>query len=151
MERDLSLFMEHTDKHIVEEVKKQHPAWVTKEGFCPKCVDHFKRAMHDPQSLTQDADLDASGVLKRAALGLVGFTAAALVFVWLESIQAPRRWRLLLFPLFFTGLFGYLQAKQKFCVVIAQKQAGASRRKARRILAVTAALSALFTAVSFIL
>ncbi len=149
MERDLSLFMEHTDKHIVEEVKKKNPTWVTKDGFCPKCVDHFKKALHDPGALAQETNLDAGGVLQRALLGLAGFGAAIGVFLWLENIHAPQIARLFLFPLYFLGLLGYLQAKKKVCVVIAQGQAEEMRRKAAVILLVAIALAALLTVASY--
>ena len=45
MERDLVLFTQHTDAHVVEELKKTHPEWITDEGFCPQCLAHYKAAM----------------------------------------------------------------------------------------------------------
>jgi hypothetical protein len=45
MERDLLVFIAHTDQHIVDEIKKRHPEWITKDGFCLKCLEYFKKAM----------------------------------------------------------------------------------------------------------
>ena len=146
MERDLSLFMDHTDKHIVDEVKKLHPAWVADDGFCSKCLDYYKKAR-----LGEAPNLDAGGVRQRWALGVIGFGSAAALWFWLHSSGAPRSERLALFFLFFAGILGMVQAKKKFCVVIAQKQVAAMRRRAFRILLVTALLSALLTAGAYIL
>jgi hypothetical protein len=151
MERNLSLFMEHTDKHIVAEVQKKNPAWITKEGYCPKCLEYFKTAMHNPQALAEGTNLDAGGVLQRAVLGLLGFGAGIGLFLWLEQSGAPREWRGFLFLPFFAGSFGYLQAKSKVCVLIAQKQEEAMKKRARRILALSFVLSASLTAFGFVI
>jgi hypothetical protein len=144
MERDLSLFMDHTDKHIVEEVKKAHPAWVTPDGYCAKCLEHFKKALHDPDSL-ETTNIGPKEVVQRVILGVLGFGSAILVYFWLQAKEAPRSALWLLFPLFFAGSLGFSQARKKFCVVIAQKQTAAMRKRAWRIIAVCAAFSALLT------
>ncbi|MCK9554950.1 hypothetical protein M0R36_03925 [bacterium] len=33
----------HTEEHIVEEVKKNHPEWIEKDGVCPICLEHYKK------------------------------------------------------------------------------------------------------------
>ena len=45
IERDLIVFMKHTDEHIIEAIRKSHPEWVSDKGICGKCLDYFKRAM----------------------------------------------------------------------------------------------------------
>ena len=45
LERDLLSFISHTDQHILDVLKKKNPQWVTKDGFCVKCLDHYKRAL----------------------------------------------------------------------------------------------------------
>ena len=146
MERDLSLFMDHTDKHIVDEVKKLHPAWITDDGFCAKCLDYYKRAR-----LGEAPNLDAAGARQRLALGMLGFGFAVLVSFWFLTNPVPRGVRLALFPLLFAGFLGIFQSRQKFCVVIAQKQTDAIRRRASKTLSLVAALSALLTAVVFMI
>ena len=148
MERDLSLFMDHTDKHIVEEVKKLHPNWITEEGFCPKCADYFKKAMSGEAT----TNLDAGGIRQRVVLGAAGFGAALAIFFWLRGERAPQAGALYLFPLFFFGALGFWQAKRKLCVVIAQKQTESMRRRASRILFLSLSLAVFLTVVaSFLL
>ncbi len=149
MERDLSLFMEHTDKHIVDEVRKQNPAWVTKEGYCPKCLEYFKSQM---TGVTMPGtNLDSAGVRQRFVLGVLGCGAGVAAFFWLRANEAPQAVWLILFPLFFLGTLGFFQAKRKLCVVIAQKQEEAMRRKARTILIFSVSVAALLTAAALFL
>ena len=35
VERDLLVFLHHTDQHIIEAIKNQHPEWVKDDGTCP--------------------------------------------------------------------------------------------------------------------
>ena len=42
VEGDLIVFKEHTEEHIIDEIKKKHPEWVRKDGACQKCIDYFK-------------------------------------------------------------------------------------------------------------
>jgi len=46
MPRDLDLIIPHTEKHIVEAIKKEHPDWVEKDGVCKKCYEYYKRQIH---------------------------------------------------------------------------------------------------------
>ena len=145
MERDLSLFMDHTENHIVEEVKKQNPAWVTKEGFCHKCLTYFKKQMLSG-GVAEGTNLGAGGVRQRVLLGVLGYGVGIGVFLWLHTTQAPKPVWLVLFPIFFMGTLGFFQANRKLCVVIAQKQAEAMRRKALGLLIYSVIVSALLVA-----
>jgi hypothetical protein len=40
--RDLVIFLDHTDQHIIDEIKKQYPEWVNSDGMCQKCAEHYK-------------------------------------------------------------------------------------------------------------
>ncbi len=40
--RDLALFLDHTNQHIIDAIKKQHPQWVTSDGICRKCVEYYQ-------------------------------------------------------------------------------------------------------------
>ena len=35
-------FKEHTEKHIVELIKHDHPDWAEKSGLCPKCYEYYR-------------------------------------------------------------------------------------------------------------
>jgi len=42
---DLLVYIDHTEKHIMDEIKANHPDWVEKDGVCQKCVDYYKGQM----------------------------------------------------------------------------------------------------------
>ena len=42
---DLLVYIDHTEKHIMDEIKANHPDWVEKDGVCHKCVDYYKGQM----------------------------------------------------------------------------------------------------------
>ena len=33
---------EHTDRHIIDLVKHDHPEWAEKDGMCRKCYDYYQ-------------------------------------------------------------------------------------------------------------
>jgi len=35
-------FQDHTDRHIVELIKHDHPNWAETDGACQKCYDYYK-------------------------------------------------------------------------------------------------------------
>ena len=39
---DVVIFKDHTDKHIVDLLKHDHPHWVEKDGVCQKCYECYK-------------------------------------------------------------------------------------------------------------
>ena len=39
---DLVTLQEHTDKHIIELVKHDHPDWAEPDGMCRKCYEYYK-------------------------------------------------------------------------------------------------------------
>ena len=123
MQRDLTIFTEHTDRHIVDELKKHRPAWITEEGYCPKCLDFFKRSIQDPASAEAlDAvNIGPREVRKRYVLAAIGLGTGLLMLFALRSSTLPRIWRLFIFLPFFAGALGFFQAKKRLCVVYAQK------------------------------
>ena len=38
----LMSFQQHTDHHIVDLIKHDHPGWSEKDGACQKCYDYYK-------------------------------------------------------------------------------------------------------------
>ena len=46
MSRDLAVIIPHTEDHIIDEVKKKHPEWVTRDGVCKMCYAYFKKQLH---------------------------------------------------------------------------------------------------------
>jgi hypothetical protein len=45
MERELLHIIDHTEGHIVQEIKKKHPSWEDDNGVCEKCYEHYKKEM----------------------------------------------------------------------------------------------------------
>ena len=39
---DMLVYREHTNKHIVELIKVDHPDWADKDGVCKKCVEYYE-------------------------------------------------------------------------------------------------------------
>jgi hypothetical protein len=42
---DMMIYRDHTDKHIVELVKTDHPDWAEKDGMCKKCLEYYKKEL----------------------------------------------------------------------------------------------------------
>ena len=130
MERDLLLFTQHTDQHVVDELKKRHPDWITEDGYCPRCLDHFKRSMTGGVDETsrkyasiQLINIGTREGKKRFVTGIAVLVIAVLVFLWLRSGDYEKNLSLALFPLFFGAILCFLQAKKNLCVVLAFKDA----------------------------
>lgn len=43
--RELVVFMQHADRHIVQELSKHHPDWVASDGSCERCVEYYRRQL----------------------------------------------------------------------------------------------------------
>lgn len=118
MERDLLLFARHTDMHIVDELKKMHPEWVTNEGYCPKCLDHFKAAMRGEKAV---ANIAGSEIKKRQIVGALTLAVSILSLIFLARSGAPRIIRLFLWFPFFASTVCFFQVKKSHCVVLGMK------------------------------
>ncbi len=128
MERDLLLFVKHTDNHIVEEIKRKRPNWVTSEGYCPNCLDYFKKAIGQKEGGPPPAQASMGLVnigseegRKRVIVGAVFFALSLLSFLWLYARGVWKPWRLSLTLPLFVSMLGFFQAKKNLCVVLAQK------------------------------
>ncbi len=45
IKRDLTAYIDHTEKHIIDEIKGNHPDWVEKNGLCHKCLKYYRNQM----------------------------------------------------------------------------------------------------------
>ena len=43
--REALIDIAHTEKHIVEAIKKSHPKWAEASGVCKKCYEYYKSQM----------------------------------------------------------------------------------------------------------
>ncbi|MDA2917310.1 hypothetical protein MYX64_10815 [Nitrospinae bacterium AH_259_B05_G02_I21] len=49
VERNLLVFLRHTDQHIIETLKALHPEWVEADGESPAVLDFYRAQLgHDP-------------------------------------------------------------------------------------------------------
>ena len=39
---DLLVYVDHTEAHIVDVIKQNHPDWVETNGLCQRCLDYYK-------------------------------------------------------------------------------------------------------------
>ena len=42
---DLRAYIDHTESHIIDVIRKKHPEWIEKDGLCHKCLDYYKKEM----------------------------------------------------------------------------------------------------------
>jgi len=40
--KELLLFIDHTESHIVDEIKAKHPEW-DEGGVCKKCIEYYRK------------------------------------------------------------------------------------------------------------
>ncbi len=43
---DLIAYVDHTEKHIVDLLKHDHPEWAQEDGVCQKCLDYYRAELH---------------------------------------------------------------------------------------------------------
>jgi hypothetical protein len=43
--RELLVVISHTEKHIIDTIKKSHPNWIESDGTCKKCHKYYKEEM----------------------------------------------------------------------------------------------------------
>ena len=50
---DMIVYRDHTNRHIVDLVKHDHPEWVEGSGICKKCVEYYEQELRG--SVLKDA------------------------------------------------------------------------------------------------
>jgi len=45
MRRELDVIIPHTESHIIDIIKQEHPGWVESGGVCKKCYEYFKKQL----------------------------------------------------------------------------------------------------------
>ena len=114
MDRDLVLFLDHTNQHVIDRIKLTHPEWITENGVCKPCVAYYEN-----QISGDGGNLGPSERRKRLLMGFVCLCLSVAGEFYLTINGFPRAARLALFaPLFFT-MFGFIQAQEKTCAVLA--------------------------------
>ena len=39
---DMITYVNHTEKHIIDLVKTDHPDWIEQSGICTKCLEYYR-------------------------------------------------------------------------------------------------------------
>lgn len=47
------VYMDHTEKHVIDLIKHDHPEWIDTDGICRKCAEYYQAEIHG--SLFKDA------------------------------------------------------------------------------------------------
>jgi hypothetical protein len=117
MSRDLELFMDHGQSHIIDQIKKEHPDWVSEDGVCKPCAAYYE------QQLSGDPEIENIGPAGRQRRVITGIIALIIGFsqaLALLATDVAALWRLTLVLPFFIGAWTISQAKGHTCSVLAE-------------------------------
>lgn len=39
---EIPVFVDHTERHIIDLLKNDHPDWIEKDGMCKKCLEYYR-------------------------------------------------------------------------------------------------------------
>ena len=39
---ELLAFIDHTDQHVIDQIKAKHPEWAQDNGLCKKCEEYYR-------------------------------------------------------------------------------------------------------------
>lgn len=100
----------------MDQIKKEHPEWVAEDGVCKPCAEYYRAQLRGESS---EENIGPRGRRRRLIMGMIvlGF---AFLFSWiLKAAGAGGLFNLFLFPLFYLGMIGVIQARQKTCALLA--------------------------------
>ncbi len=117
MERNLVLFLDHTQQHVIDKIKEEHPDWVESDGVCRPCADYYQKQLSGESA---NANIGPEGGRKRFWLGVVMVLGSAALGFLLVRGNFPRPLRFSLFVPVFLGMMGFLQKKEKTCALLAE-------------------------------
>ena len=113
--RDLVLFLDHTNQHIIERIQEAHPEWVAKDGGCQPCVEYYRKQLSGELS-----NIGPQGRRSRALMGIAFMIVSAASFFYMIIHESPRGSRVMLFFPLFLSFFGIFQARGKTCSILAE-------------------------------
>ena len=50
---EMMMYIDHTEKHVIDLIKHDHPDWVEKDGVCQKCAEYYRQEIQG--SIFKDA------------------------------------------------------------------------------------------------
>ena len=116
MNRDLGIFLEHTNEHIIDKIKESHPEWIESDGACQMCVDYMKMELSGDVG---KVNIGPGERKKRVTLGWAMLVIGVFLGSWMSQNKVPVIWRLMLLFPFFLASLGIIQACEKTCAFLA--------------------------------
>jgi hypothetical protein len=117
MERNLVLFLNHGEQHVIDKIKEEHPEWVSEDGVCQPCAEYYRKQLSG--ELT-NANIGPSGRRRRYVMGTALLLLTAVLIPVILTAGLGRPWRLILFLPAFLGMLCVIQAREKTCAVLAE-------------------------------
>lgn len=119
MERDLVLYLDHTEQHVIEQIKKEHPEWVEADGVCRPCSEYYRRQLSGESG---DSNIGPLEQRKRLVMGVAMLSLSLMLAFGMKSSGAGRALHLTLFAPLFFGMLGFIQAREKTCALLAERE-----------------------------
>ena len=164
MDRNLILFLDHTNQHVIDQIKKKYPEWVAEDGICKPCADYYTLQLKGELS---ELNIGPAERRKRFVMGVVMLALSGVLILVFMMNHFSHSWRFILFLPIFFGMLGLIQDREKVCVLFAElgiqkidtsgekisdtMVASALKIRGRKILLKSALYAALITAVLFLL
>ncbi len=117
MERNLVLFLRHTDQHVIDQIKKEHPEWVAEDGVCKPCSEYYQGQLNGE---SPEVNIGPQGRRNRFWMGLVSLGVGWVLAFRIRNQSNPFLTAVLFFP-FFAGMLGLFQAREKTCALLAAR------------------------------
>lgn len=117
MERNLVLFLEHGQQHIIDKIKEEHPEWVTEDGVCKPCAEFYEKQL---SGQWRDTNIGPRERAKRRNLGIFMTVLSSLTILFFVVTEFARFWRLSVFLPVFFAILCFIEERQKTCVVMAE-------------------------------
>ncbi len=118
MDRNLALFLDHTQQHIIDRIKQEHPEWVEKSGVCKPCAEYYEKQLSGQANLENIGPAERQ---KRVIVGVIASAVALFLIVTFSAQDTPHFFRVLVFLPLFIAALGFFQAGQKTCALFAER------------------------------
>lgn len=117
MERNLLLFLNHGERHVIDRIKVEHPEWVAANGVCEPCAEYYRKQLSGELA---GENIGPKGRQRRFMMG-VGMLGLSLVSAAILKFSGTERvWSLTLFLPIFVGVLGLIQARERTCALLAE-------------------------------
>lgn len=118
MPRDLVVYLDHTQQHIIDRIKQEHPEWIEVDGVCKPCTEYFRMQISGGIA---GGNIGPNERQKRFVMG-IGMLIFSLLLVFLmQRLGVNQGMRLFLFVPVFFAMLGLIQAREKTCALLAER------------------------------